>query len=259
MTEWIEPRHIGLFTVAVVGGLLVVGAWVYRTLLAFLPMARARREALHRASPVLGTAAGLFYALYVTRTLLESYEGYEDYVPMALAVIVAAFVLASWFAIRDVINGMFLKAGRIATEGDHVRVGDVQGRVETMGLRTMTIETSAGDEAILPYSSIARDSIMRTPVTENSALHTFRLDLPRGLTLADAKARIRHAALRSHWSSLTRDPEIALAENNTLEVSIYALDADHGPDIEMAVRESVARAADPRDRRDASGPFPRAT
>jgi small-conductance mechanosensitive channel len=254
VNDLIEPRHVALFTVAVVGTLLLVAGWVYRSVIDFLPMGRTRREALDRGTPVLGTGAGLLYALYVARTLLE---GHEEYLLGVLMLIVGAFVFASWFAIRDVINGMFLKAGRITSIGDHVRIGDVHGRVEHMGLRTMTVETSSGDEAILPYSTIARDSIMRTPSTENTALHTFAVGLPRGLSVVDAKTRIRHAALQNHWTSLVREPDISFGNDEQLEVSVFALDVDHGPAIETAVRAALAKAGDPRDQRPPSGPVAR--
>jgi small-conductance mechanosensitive channel len=256
MNELFQGRQMALLGVALLGVALLLAAWAYRAIIDLLPIGRARREALSRATPVIGTVVGLLYALYVARALLA---GYEAYVPAALALLVGAFLLASWFAIRDVVNGMFLKAGRICAVGDHVRIGEIQGRVEHMGLRTMTVETSGGDEAILPYSAIARDSVMRTPVSENSTLHVFRMDLPRGLTVVDAKNRIRQAALRSHWSSVTRDPDVTFLGNDLFEVSVFALDTDHGPAIEDAVRQALARAGDPRDFRPPSGPVPGAS
>lgn len=235
--------HIALL---VLGGLLLFGGLIaLRWVLELVPMARARRDAIARATPVVGALVGVAYLLWVGKSLFHRHPDYE---PFVLTVIVAGVVAASWFAVRDVITGVILKAGRVCQVGDQVRVEGVEGRIKRMGLRVLTIETNRGDEAIIPFSSIARESVLRTPVIDSVALHVFKLPVPPEVSVPDAKAVVREQALRSHWAALSREPEVQLVDDDTFEVTVYALDVDHGPEIEAAVRRTPTfdRRKEPR-------------
>ena len=219
--------------VALLVAMRVVG-WV----LGLLPVSRERHEMIARASPVAAALAGLVYLLFAARALFADYPAY---VPAVLGLVVAAFVAASWSAIRDFSSGVVLKAGRICKVGDTVRIGQVQGRVERLGLRVLVMETSAGEEAIIPYSQVVRESVLRAPVIDGVALHVFRLPVPPGLPLREAKDRAREAALLNHWASIVREPEIVLTDGDRLEVTVFALHPDHAPDVEAAVRQALGQ------------------
>lgn len=201
-----------------------------------VPVAGHRRESLRRAFPIVSGAAGVLYLLVAAGLL---FERYPQHFPVAVAVILGLTIAASWFAVKDLVSGIFLKAGRVCRVGDYVRVGDVQGRVQRMGHRVLVVETARGEEAILPYSRIAHQAVLRTPVAERGTLHVFELSLPNRSPVAETKHRIRESALRSHWAALAREPEIAVLDADRFEVTIYALDADHVREVEDAVRRSL--------------------
>ncbi len=221
-----------------VGGLALVGMLLgARYVLDLAPMTRARREQVSRVGPVVGAFAGLFYLLFAARMVLKEYP---EFVPLVLTMIVIGFLAVSWFAVRDFVGGVVLKAGRVCKVGDHVRVGGVEGRIAQMGLRVLTIETGDGDEAIIPYAKVARESLLRTPVLDSVSVHVFELQLPEGLSVIEGRKRAKEAALRSHWSALARDPKVASVSERALEVTVFSLDADHGAHIERVVRRAVA-------------------
>ena len=204
------------------------------------PLSGRRREALRRAFPVAAGALGVLYLLLSAALL---FERYPQHFPIAVAVILGVALAASWFAVRDLVSGIFLKAGRVCRVGDYVRIGEVQGRVERMGHRVLVIETARGEEAIVPYSAVARSAVLRTPVEERGTLHVFELTLEDPPPVAEAKRRIRESALASHWSAIAREPEIAVLDADRFEVTIFALDADHVRDVEMAVRGALSSGA----------------
>lgn len=222
---------------AVVLAFFLVGVLrVARFAIDVVPVAGHRRESLRRAYPIVAGAAGVLYLLVAAGLL---FERYPQHFPLAVAVILGLSIAASWFAVRDLVSGIFLKAGRVCRVGDYVRVGEVQGRVERMGHRVLVVETAHGEEAIIPYSRIAQEAVLRTPVAERGTLHVFELSLPNHPPVAEAKHRIRESALRSHWAALAREPEIAVLDAERFEVTIYALDADHVREVEDAVRRGM--------------------
>lgn len=221
---------VALYAVAIGGVMILV-----RGAIEIAPIARSRRDAARRALPVLSGLAALVFALLAVRRLLSDQPVVAA---VAMVLVVAGFVVASWPALRDVAAGVFLKAGQICREGDHVRIGDVHGRVARLGLRVMVLETSDGEEAIIPFARVTRDRLLRTPAVEGVTPHVFRLPLPRGASMGELKATIRRSALLVHWSAVSREPEITV-DGDHLEVTVYAIDPDRGTDIEVAVRRGV--------------------
>ncbi|MEQ8455295.1 MAG: mechanosensitive ion channel [Sandaracinaceae bacterium] len=219
-------------------GALLVWALLRATRFAIdvVPLAPTRREQLRRAHPLLSGASAVFYMLLAAAFFFDKYP---THFPIAVAVILGVSIAASWFALRDVVSGIFLKAGRVCRVGDYVRIGDVQGRVERMGQRVLVVETARGEEAIIPYSRVARAELLRTPVSERGTLHVFELTLPAAPPVAETKRLIRESALACHWSAIAREPEIAVLDADRFEVTIFALDPDHVRDVEASVRRAV--------------------
>ncbi len=202
-------------------------------------MSRARRAAVVRARPVAGAIALLAFLLYAARTLLGDRP---TALLVALGLVVVGFAVAAWPAFRDLLAGVVLKAGRVCQVGDHLRIGGVEGRVAHMGYRALVVETTRGDEAILPYSRVERDAVIRTRTLGGVVPHEFRVQPPARLRHAEARALVRHAALLSHWSVPAREPEIATA-GEALDVTVFALDADHALEIEARVRRALEAPA----------------
>lgn len=222
-------------------GVLAAARWA----LDLVPMSKARRAAVARARPVAGAAALFVFLLFAARELLADHS---TALLVAVGLVVVGFALAAWPAFRDLLAGVALKAGRVCQTGDHVRIGDIEGRVARMGYRAVVIETTRGDEAILPYSRVERDAVIRTRTLGGVVPHEFRVQAPARLPHAEARALVRRAALLSHWSVPAREPEIA-GSGDALDVTVFALDADHAPEIEARVRRALeSRDAPPRPR-----------
>ena len=227
---------LDLAWVAVLAAALYVVLRGAKWALDLAPMQKERRDLVNRATPIVGALAALVFALFAARAV---FEDHPNALPLAMALVVAAFVAASWNALRDFLSGVIIKGGRICSEGDNVRIGDVAGRVESMGLRVLTLRTPHGDEAVIPYGSIARGAVLRTPVMEAVVPHVFRMRVPSGISVVDLRALVRDSAIRCHWSSIVREPEIQTAGEGELEVTVFALDADRGATVEAVVRAAA--------------------
>jgi small-conductance mechanosensitive channel len=231
-------QGLGLL-VLLVGGIVLVGILsLAGYALRLVPMTRSRREWVGRFAPIIAALAGFLYVLFFAR---QAFRESPESLPFVMALVLSGCGAASWFAIRDYLAGVFLKAGRVLQVGDHVQIGDVKGRVGRLGYRVASLETGQGDEAIVPFSRIARESILRTPVLEGMALHVFRLESPAGVDVAEVRRAIRHGALLCHWSSIVREPEIESLEGGQVEVTVFSIDRDRVSDVESAVRESLSR------------------
>ncbi|MBX3271788.1 MAG: mechanosensitive ion channel [Sandaracinaceae bacterium] len=219
------------------GAALLYGALrLLRFAIDVVPLARERRETLRAAFPVVAAAAALGYLLLAAAWF---FGPHPEHFPIAVAVIVGVALAASWFGVRDVVSGVLLAAGRLLEVGDHVRVGDVEGRVASKGLRAIVVETARGEEAVIPYGRLAREPVIRTAASERGARHVFEIELPVGARLAEVKRRAREAALTCHWSAIARAPEIADLGGGRLAVTVFAIDPDRVDAVESAVRAAL--------------------
>jgi hypothetical protein len=233
---------IGLLVLG--GAALALAAVGVRRLLALVPMSREARTVVTRAAPVAGLAVALGYLGFAVRVLFRDASGRPlgelTLVSLLLGLLLVAVVIVSWESTRNFFSGVVLKAGGSVQMGDLVRIGEVHGRVMRLGHRALVIETADGAEAVLPYAEVTRGLVQRTKVIHGAALHAFNLPRPRGTALPELKRKIVDTALRCHWSSPVREPKVEVVDDGSLEVTVFALHQDYGPDIEAAVRRVVA-------------------
>lgn len=207
-----------------------------RWLLGLVPMSKGRREALNRGILVSETVVVLVFLLTYVPMVFEVNPAYT---PIFFGVLILGIVWVSWFVIRDAVAGLFIKAGEIVRLGDTVSFDGARGRITALGVRVLELETSEGEQIIVPYSRLTHQAVTRTAAVDNVIRHSFRL--PRaGLDVPATRARVRCVALSHHWSSLAREPQIEI-ENDALLVTVFALDDVHGPNIESAIREVLQR------------------
>jgi small-conductance mechanosensitive channel len=221
-----------------VGGALLLAA-AFRAvvkLLELLPLGQNVRNAIERFTPLVGLTLALAYATAAVAFLL-THEPQSAAILVVLVVLVLAF---AWAPLYDLIGGVAFRLGGTCRAGDTVEIGDIKGRVLRIGLRAIVLHTRTGDEALIPYSRINRGALRRMQSLVGAHIHTFTISLPPGESFLDVKQRIVHAALRNHWASVVHEPKVLPEAEGRVEVSVYALDADHVPTLEAAVRRAVS-------------------
>ena len=210
-----------------------------RWLIGLIPMGKARRAALARGRPVVELLTAIAYVVVAIPLVFGGPRQFTPLLAVLAALVVGLFAL-SWSALRDFVGGAFIKAGQLCSVGDRVEIEGRGGIVKRLGYRLLTLETDEGAEVFVPYAQLSRRSIVRLPRVEGAHRHSFEVELPAGLDSSAAIARIKRLALSSHWSSLIRDPEVEPLAGGRVEVHVFALGREHGPDVEADVRRGLS-------------------
>ncbi|EDM75803.1 hypothetical protein PPSIR1_34722 [Plesiocystis pacifica SIR-1] len=230
---------LGLVLVVLGGLILFTAMGGLRWLVDRLPMSEGRRRTLIRLRPVLEVVVATTYLLLALPAVLDDHL---EFTPVSLGLMALTFGLigVSWATLRDLVNGVFIKAGELCREGDRVIVSGRVGVVRHLGHRFLTLESESGEEVFIPYGQLSRESIVRTQARAGSHRHSFELALPASLEPSPALRALSQAALASHWSSLVRPPELEALGGGRVRVHVYALGREQGVVIEAAVRELAA-------------------
>jgi small-conductance mechanosensitive channel len=219
-----------------VGGLALALAFhLLGRITAGLPMKRDRRELWYRVQPALGFVVSLAYLVFAVRVVLRHSPDVQAVGVIAIGMGATA---ACWFALRDLVAGVVLKASLACRVGDQVRVFDNEGRIERMGLGALTIETREGEQAVIPYRLLTHGTIHKTPIIEGSVLYVFQLKANPHASASEVRKVIMERALISHWSSVVRQPRVKALGDGNYEVTVFALHGDYGPEIESLVRHA---------------------
>ncbi|MGE0867570.1 MAG: mechanosensitive ion channel domain-containing protein [Kofleriaceae bacterium] len=231
-------RSVSVDCIVVFGGALVLALLLRfgRTLLDAIPMSRARLALVTRLRPLAAAILIATYSVIAARWILASAEEHEWTAIAAIAAIVGA---ASWNVLRNALEGVYLRVGRSFELGDRVEIAGVAGRVHRLGARAVVLETTDGQLAIIPYTTVAAATIRREPFDEQSAFHVFRVAIPEHRPVAELKRAVHEAALLCHWSSTRRLPQVTATDDGHLEITVFPVDANHAPEIERVVRGAL--------------------
>lgn len=228
--------------IAVASAILVAAVWTLRRAGAFLPR-RHRRARFARIVPLLEVGLVAVAIMAVGAVLLDTRP---DAFTLLLAALAAVLVGASWFAVRDVIAGAVLRAEDPYEPGQWVRVDDVEGRIRSVGVRTIELDRDDGATVRIPYARITSAFLVRAGRSEESGSHTFALELPPELPPIRALPIIRAAARNCFFVSATREPYVHVTSGpvgHRYEVTVFTMDRTFVPEIEAAVRRRLEDVA----------------
>jgi small-conductance mechanosensitive channel len=237
-----SPAQILETVLALAVGLLVLAAavWALRYLATLLPMGRRRRARFGRLVPLLEVVLAVAAILAIAAFILAAR-------PTALGGVVVGLVAvllgASWFAVRDVVTGAVLRAEDAYEPGQWLRVDHVDGRVRTVGARTLELEREDGTRVRIPYTRLAGALLVRAGGTEDPSGHTFTVELPPEMAPVHILPIIRSAARNCFFVSATRDPQIHVTsgpDGHRYDVTVFTLDRTFLPEVESAVRRRIA-------------------
>ncbi len=227
-------------SVIVLGAIALV--WLIRLLhfiTRVLPIPARLRDALLRVAPIVEVTVALAYAAAGLAVLVVD----EPAFAAILMSLVAVLVVFAWPALYDLMSGVAFRVSQPCRVGDHVELEDIEGRVIEIGTRAMVVQTRQGDEAVIPYGRVGRRTLRRTQSVSGAHVHAFVLDEQVGEDFAEIKQAVIRAAVRCHWGSVVHEPKVERRAGTKIEVSVYALDSDHAPLVEAAVRKGLRERA----------------
>lgn len=236
MTGDLQVSVLGLVAallgVVVVLVLLKAAAW----LVAAVPMPQARRTALRRAGPVLAGFVGIAYALVAVRFV---FHGTNLISSLAGVAVVGVMLGLSWFALRDLVAGLFWKAGHACQLNDVIRVENVEGRVIRLGFRVIGVETDQGDHVFLPYSKLQSEALVVSREQFGESRYVFEVEIPTDKPAGELERAVERMAMLCHGTSLSRKPRVRQVASNRLEVTVFAIWSEPVADLEFRVRRAL--------------------
>ena len=135
--------------------------------------------------------------------------------------------LAFAFAAKDLVGNLFGGVAILLDKpfklGDRIRIGDVDGFVREIGLRTTRVETLSKTMKILPNSKIV-DSVVENVSAEPARKMTMTLGLEYGTTLAkmEKAKEIVKKAIKS-TNGLSKDCIVAFSEFGDSSLNLFVL------------------------------------
>lgn len=226
-----------LVRLVIIGVVLAAVLWAARRLVEALPMRETRRRTLQQTLPLFEIVIGGLYASMVMRQV------FSGNATIAAIAVMGLLFGALWLArhlLIDLLTGALLRAGGHLQPGDRVVVGDIEGEVRWLALRVIVLQTGTGNEALVPYSQLAKGTVLRMQASKGVFQHTFLLESP-GPKKPTARLIKRHAML-CHWTYLGRDPVVRHVDQGHTQVTVFTIDPEHISDVEAAVRTGLTQS-----------------
>lgn len=159
------------------------------------------------------------------------------------------------FAVRDIlenwVSGILMIGGHVFRVGDVIRVGDLQGVVTDMSLRTTTLKTYDRKEIIIPNSTLIKANVVNLTGGKREAVASYVFTIDYSFDPEDAE-RIIENVLNDHPSvivDLDRQREIRFITRirdwtTEIEVLFWVDDPENAEFIKSRIAEQVRRRFD---------------
>jgi small conductance mechanosensitive channel len=129
--------------------------------------------------------------------------------------------------VKDIITGFFIIFEDQFSVGDHIRIGQFEGNVETIGLRTTKIKSWTGEVHILPNGSITQV----TNFSLNNSLAVVDIGIAYGEDLEKAERVIDDLLIKmpAQNEDLTKTPELLGIQTMSPTEIVYRIIAETLP------------------------------
>jgi small-conductance mechanosensitive channel len=104
---------------------------------------------------------------------------------IVILILIVAGLLAFRFVIRDVLAGLVLRREGELSVGRYLLAGEFHGRIERVGLRSLSLISEDGRETRLPYQFLSAIPVTIRQRPELRDGHSFLIELPRAGQVPD--------------------------------------------------------------------------
>lgn len=198
---------------------------------------------LYRVFPFIEIVIWGFFLLWAVQ---QFFQHRAFYTAVGIGALALLLIRASWFAIRDVIAGIILKAEDAYEINQCIKLPSVEGKIRRPGHRSLEIEIEGGQIVKIPYGKIAGEERILSDPRETGRSHAFQLTAPASMAPEQVAERLRRAALNSPWSSVKKEPQVRfLGEQEggyRFEVVAYPLGEVYSRKVEEYVKKRILSA-----------------
>lgn len=203
--------------------------------------------------PRLGTAQGKSYAVSSLLHYCILALGFTAAIAAMgvnltkLTVLTGAFGIGIGFGLQSVVNnfvsGLILLFERPIQVGDTVEVGELLGRVRSIGIRASTVHTRQGADVIVPNSQLVSDRVTNWTLSDRLR----RIDLPVGVSYSSVPQKViktLEAVAVAHPQILHNPAPVALFvgygdSSINFELRAWTAEFDEWPQIRSALAVAV--------------------
>ena len=227
----------GSLAVVLTGAIVLVVCIVVLTRLSrVLPVRPARRRAIERWTPIVGSALGVGYLVWAVTRL---FRGRDEAALVVLLLLSAVLLASSWLPLRDIVGGVYWRMTRPWRAGDPIEVGGAQGRIARLGYRVVAVETERAELVLIPYTVLLREPVALHGMAAGDLPHEFRLRLPPGVTFETAEVALKRALVLCYGASVLRPPRLRLVDGDGVQVTVFLLSRAFASAVEVRAREEL--------------------
>ncbi|UCF37665.1 MAG: mechanosensitive ion channel [Acidobacteriota bacterium] len=202
---------------------------------------------MRKLLPVLNLALWVIASWIVLIVLIG-----ESPIAVILMAAIAAIAIAaaSFRFLQDVVGSVVIVFERPFKIGDRVNVGDREGEVIHIGLRSFQISTLDGSITVIPNSEVLRNSVTNTSHGARESQVTVDIALPQGFDLNEAKRIASEAAFVSPFTFLGKPVEVEIDQSKRLDadlvvrVKAYVFDAEYASRLRSDLIELTRNGVD---------------
>jgi len=125
--------------------------------------------------------------------------------------------------VNNFVSGIILIFDRPLQIGDVVKIGDKQGRVREIGLRSSTLLTSDGAEVIIPNGDVLGQQIVNWTLSNNQQRLQFDLSVTGNNDMEVVTSTIKKAILASGFVFENREPSVLFTKvhDDGFDLTVY--------------------------------------
>jgi small conductance mechanosensitive channel len=137
--------------------IIIIGSYLLNVLLRRVfnkLFSKANAPRTRTVLQVIQNAISVVILVVAILTLLSAFG--INIIPLLASAGIVGFAIGfgSQTLIKDIINGLFLLTGEVFYEGDIIKIGEVEGKVEKVGIRAVTVRDINGVVFTIPNGSI---------------------------------------------------------------------------------------------------------
>lgn len=185
---------------------------------------------LRKLLPVLNLVLWIVASWLVLTLLLGESPLALIFVVVVTGLIIAA---ASFHFLQDLVGSFVIVFERPFKIGDRVEIGEREGEVIHIGLRSFQISGTDGSITVIPNSEVLRGSVTNTSQGAREGQVCVDISLPPGFDLNAAKRIASEAAFASPFTFLGRPIEVEIDQSDQVETTLvvrikaYVFDAEY--------------------------------
>ena len=212
------PTALGWMLLLAVAGTAVVLTWLVRRA-ALAPALRPWVRWLHPLVVLTWLGAAALLALLSLRVETLAETAGRVALLVVLGVVTAPML-------RDLLAGMVISIEARHRVGDDIRVGELEGRIVALGLRSVVLHAHDGSELTIPNGRFAAADVARLNLPSGEAPFELEVELHREGGVEAATIELVEAAVLSPLAAPGSLPEV------------YVVEA-HGPRLRLRMRVYV--------------------